>query len=115
MEVLNGDEGPKEEEPNQCWPFLLTLDQFNLMDSDIDPSLIQVLEDLRYALSLFVSLSLRLSLSLSLSLSPFLSHYLIMAGQTCVLSMTACNIKLISFVYLMMAFPSHQLSVHVQE
>ena len=32
-EVLNGDEGPDEEEPNRCWPFLPTLDQFNLMDS----------------------------------------------------------------------------------
>ena len=77
MEVLNGDEGPEEEEPNQCWPFLPTLDQFNLMDSNIDPFLIQVLEDSRYALSLFVSLSLCLSVSLSLSfsLSLSLSHY----------------------------------------
>ena len=84
MEVLNGDEGPEEEEPNQCWPFLPTLDQFNLMDSEIDPSLIeQVLEDSRYALSLCLSVSL--SVCLSLSLSPFLSHYLIMAGHTCVL------------------------------
>ena len=56
-------------------PFPPTLDQFNLIDSDIDPSLVeQVLEDSRYGGSL----------SLSLSLSPFLSHYLIMAGHTCV-------------------------------
>ena len=47
-EVLNGDEGLEEEDPNQRWPFPPTLDQFNLMDSDIDPSLIeQVLEDSR--------------------------------------------------------------------
>ena len=47
-EVLNGDEGLEEEEPNQQWPFPPTLDQFNLMDSDIDLSLIeQVLEDSR--------------------------------------------------------------------
>ena len=84
VEVLNGDEGPEEEEPNRCWPFLPPLDQFNLMDSDIDLSLIeQVLEDSKYALSLFVSLSLCLSvclclclcLCLSLSLSLSISHY----------------------------------------
>ena len=55
-EVLNGNEGFEEEEPNQLWPFPPTLDQFNLMNPDIDPSLIeQVLEDSRYGLSLSLS------------------------------------------------------------
>ena len=72
--MLNGDEGLEEEEPNQLLLFLPTLDQFNLMDSNIDLSLIeQVLEDSRYALSICLSVFVSVSVSLSLSLS--LSHY----------------------------------------
>ena len=43
------DEGVEEEEgPDERWPFPPTLDQFNLMESDVDPSDIEkILEDSR--------------------------------------------------------------------